>query len=252
MRDLRPLPSARAIRGDDQGYLAFHAPRYVHVLRRLAERRVGPDARVLDIGPSRLTTLIHQQFGCTVDSLGFGADRVTETGRHYEFDLNRAQARADWRLGLPRYDAVVMAEVLEHLHTAPQLVMRFVRTFVADHGLVLLQTPNAASLSKRLKLLLGRNPFEMIRVDTTNPGHFREYTLAELHRIARETGFAVARAETRCYFDMRYGIHTAEGNRPRPVRGRLMNVVYRMLPQPLRYGISMEWQADGEAAPLRG
>jgi cyclopropane fatty-acyl-phospholipid synthase-like methyltransferase len=239
--------SARVIRGDDDGYLAFHAPRYAYVLERLDALGVHESSRLLDIGPSRLTTLIHERFGCTVDSLGFGADHSTESGQHYEFDLNRAQDRAGWRSELPRYDVVVMAEVLEHLHTAPPLVMCFVRTLVASHGVLLLQTPNAASLSKRLKLLAGRNPFEMIRVDTANPGHFREYTRAELQDIARGAGFVVERSTTQCYFDMRYGLHTAEGNRPRPIKGTLMNVVYRALPSGLRYGISMEWRLPADA-----
>src|SRR5205823_6516869 len=110
-----------------------------------------------------------------------------------QFDLNDAQSEDTWRRDIPRYDVVVMAEVIEHLYTAPELVLGFLKTLVADNGLVIIQTPNAAALSKRLKLLFGRNPYELIRVDTTNPGHFREYTSRELIRIAEGAGFEVVR-----------------------------------------------------------
>ena len=37
-------------------------------------------------------------------------------------------------------------------------------------------------------MLKGDNPYEMIRKDNTNPGHFREYTANELLKISQEIG----------------------------------------------------------------
>ena len=85
--------SARAIRGEDQGYVAYHAPRYAYLLEVLARHGLGTDSSVLDIGPSCLTTLIRERFGIAVDSLGFGEDRATREGRHFGFDLDLAQRR---------------------------------------------------------------------------------------------------------------------------------------------------------------
>ena len=243
--------SARAIRGEDDGYVAFHAPRYAFLLREL-ERHVRPDSRVLDIGASRLTALVRERFGCRVDTLGFGGDQESPAGRHFEFDLNRSQNRSEWRVDLPRYDVIVMAEVIEHLYTAPQLVLAFVGSLLSDQGVLLLQTPNAASLSRRIKLLLGRNPYEMIRVDPLNPGHFREYTVAELRQIAREAGLRVERETLGFYLDMRFGLHTEAGNRPRLVTGAIKNVVYRSLPRSLRFGISMELRRDPASRATMG
>src|SRR4051812_30028368 len=130
--------SARAIRGADRGYTAFHAPRYAHLLETLDGAGVDAKTRILDIGRSRLTELIVQRFGARVDSLGFGPDGRTPEGFHYEFDLNRAQHRVNWRVDLPRYDVIVMAEVIEHLYTAPQLVLGFLRTLLASGGLLII------------------------------------------------------------------------------------------------------------------
>lgn len=220
------------------GYAAYHAPRYAFVLGLLADRGVGTATRLLDIGPSSLTGLMRARFGAPVDSLGYWREDAPDGMRHFDFDLNLAQEQATWRRDLPRYDGVVMAEVLEHLYTAPELVLRFVRTLVADDGWLLLQTPNAASLPKRLKLLAGRNPYEMIRVDRRDPGHFREYTVAELRRLAEAAGFRVEACHTAYYFDARHGRH-GPGGRPQPWVGLAKNLFYRSLPAGLREGITM-------------
>jgi len=231
--------SVKCIRGSDRGYVAFHAPRYRLILDLLHQHGVTPRSKVLDIGPSRLTWLIREEFGVAVDSLGFGEDQAHDAGKHFQFDLNLALNREQWRRDLPAYDFVLMAEVLEHLYTAPELVLAYVRTLVADNGLLILQTPNAASLPKRLKLLLGRNPYEMIRLEPADPGHYREYTIAELKRLVTGAGFRTERLMTAYWFDARFAHHETGQADPRPILGVLKNVVYRMLPMPLREGITI-------------
>ena len=72
------------------------------------------------------------------------------------------------------YDVVVMAEVIEHLYTAPSVVLPYLRTLVRPDGVLIIQTPNAAAVFRRLKLLMGSNPFTLINEDTTDPWDFRE------------------------------------------------------------------------------
>jgi SAM-dependent methyltransferase len=225
------------------GYLAFHAPRYRAVLDLLSGY-VGPKSGVLDIGRSSLTDLIARAFSVRVDSLGFALDGPTATGRHFHFDLNAAQSAASWRRDLGPYDVVVMAEVIEHIHTAPSLVLGFVRSLVAGGGILVLQTPNAAALHKRMKLLLGRNPYEMIREDVTDPGHFREYTRGELRGLAAGAGFEVVTTIAGNYFDYRFSRH-AHGAFHEDGLRRAINVAYALLPGRLRPGITMVLRALG-------
>lgn len=232
------------IRAGDEGYFAYHAPRYAYLLDLLGRLGARPGSTLLDIGPSRLTVLIREQLGITADSLGFGEDGDSVGGgRHFSFDLNQAQSPEGWRRDLPRYDFIVMAEVLEHLYTAPELVLAFVKSLLTDNGVLILQTPNAASLSKRIKLLLGRNPYERIRVDSKNPGHFREYTRKELSALAADLGFRVEEQATSFYFDARFA-HQASGEAAgkRGVLGTAKNLIYPILPAPLREGITMVWR----------
>jgi len=245
------LPTVAAIRGSDRGYTAFHAPRYRYLLGLLHDLGANERTRFLDIGRSQLTTLVHETFGARVDTLGFDPEGETAEGRHYHYDLNQAQWEERWRRDLPTYDVIVMAEVIEHLYTAPQLVLRFLRSLLADDGRLIVQTPNAAALAKRLKLLLGRNPHEMIRVDPTDPGHFREYTPAELRTLAREAGMTTERSERVHYFDSRFSHHGEGGPRPQPVVGTVKNVVYSMLPAALRLGMTVVLRPAGAERPGR-
>jgi SAM-dependent methyltransferase len=235
---MRGSYSAASIRGSDRGYVAFHAQRFAYLLDLLGHLGIDDTTRVLDIGRARLTELIAEKFGLRVDSLGFEPDASTQQGVNYRFDLNDAQTESSWRRDIPSYDVIVMAEVIEHLYTAPELVLRFLGTLVADNGLLVIQTPNAAALPKRIKLALGRNPYEMIRLDPTNPGHFREYTSRELTRVAEDAGFEVVRKENRWYFDARFAHH---GPQPRyqPIVGSIKNLLYPLMPGAWQFGMTL-------------
>ncbi len=70
-------------------------------------------------------------------------------------------------------------------------------------GYLILQTPNGISLGRRLQMLAGRYPLEMIREDRNNPGHFREYTRDELIACGRAAGFEIIHASLSNYFGER-------------------------------------------------
>jgi len=96
--------------------------------------------------------------------------------------------------------------VIEHLNTPPRRVLEFLAAQLAPGGWLVLTTPNAVWLKNRLRLLMGRNPFELLRDDRS--GHVREYTLAELAAAAGEAGLEVAAAE-------RHGLYHFAGAKDR-------------------------------------
>jgi 2-polyprenyl-3-methyl-5-hydroxy-6-metoxy-1,4-benzoquinol methylase len=236
---MKPSDSDAGAQRFNPGYLAFHAPRYAFVAQLVRDQARAPGIRILDVGPSPLTAMIAGQTGASVDSLGLEPDGPSPSGRHYRFNLNDTQDRDRWRLVLGPYDIIVAAEVLEHLHTAPELVLAYLRQLLGPRGLLIVQTPNAAALWKRRMLLGGRNPYQRIRVDATDPGHFREYTRAELGQILKETGFAVEQTWMKFYVDARFERHVTGLEPPARAKGFLKNIVYRLLPGPLREGITV-------------
>jgi SAM-dependent methyltransferase len=210
-------------REEARRYLAYHARRYATLGAVARELLTGVEhPRVLDAGPNFETALLRAG-GAHVDTLGF-AHPLFGPGageRHVEADLNDTGVRGDGS-----YDLVVLAEVIEHLHTAPELVLDALASWLRPRGALLVQTPNAVALHKRLRMLGGRNPLEPIRADASNPGHFHEYTLGELYAAAALAGLRVEGRRVENYF--------GAGRSARAYAG-----VGRVLPASLRHGITI-------------
>jgi SAM-dependent methyltransferase len=213
----------------DAAYRAYHARRYATLLDVVRTQLAGVEApRILDVGPNAQTELLRRETtAAVVDTLGYEHPHYTGGGRHVEVDLDATDAD-----GIPQgdssYDAVVMAEVIEHLHTAAPTVLRYLAGWLRPGGVLVLQTPNAVALHKRLRMLAGRNPYEPIRSTPRNPGHFHEYTLGELTDAAAAAGLVPSGRLTANYFGdsgtAAYRLYAALG----PV-----------LPESLRHGITM-------------
>jgi hypothetical protein len=221
---------------EERAYLRTHSRRYEFLLQALGRLRFE---RLLDVGPSYESDLIRDAFpSARVDTLGFADARfpLREGETHTELDLNDATDESRWPAIGP-YDVIVCAEVVEHLYISPVHPLRMFRSIVEPDGRVILQTPNAAALSRRFWLLAGRNPFELLREDLHHAGHFREYTLTELEGLAARAGFVVEHAERQNYF--------LTGSR----KNRLLVDAGFLTPPPLRQGITLELRAGVSVPP---
>jgi trans-aconitate methyltransferase len=178
---------------ESREYIQSHAWRYEHMLREI-DRLIKQNQikRILDIGCAYQTELLRRIYPeIVVDTMGFADIRFAARpqDKHIEYDLNLAQNQTppEWK----KYDLVIMAEVIEHLYTAPSLVLRFLHQVISPAGFLFIQTPNAVGLSKRIRMFFGRHPYEMLREDMKNPGHYREYTLPELVKVGSDHGFRI-------------------------------------------------------------
>lgn len=220
----RQLPdlSGRYTAPEEQVYLRTHEARYGLLLDL-----VGPLApsRILVVGPSYESMLLRETFpDACVNSLGWLDHRfpLREGESHVQVDLNDGE-----RPQLEEHDVVVCSEVIEHLHVAPVPVLRFLASGLRPGGHLILQTPNATALPKRLRMLLGRNPYDPIRENPENPGHFHEYTVDELLEAVEASGLEVTRWLTENYFN--------HGSR----KNRIYRALGPVLPRTLREGITV-------------
>jgi 2-polyprenyl-3-methyl-5-hydroxy-6-metoxy-1,4-benzoquinol methylase len=147
---------------------------------------------------------------------------------------------------VPRGDVIVFAEVLEHLHCAPEHVLSWLASRLAPGGRIVLQTPNAVAAHKRALMLLGRHPFERLRLDPSCPGHVREHTLHELREYAREAGLRVERVIRASYFDYRFRLDAKTHRHVRTPWGAAGNVAYAAMPGFLARGITMVLAREGD------
>lgn len=189
------------------GYYEFHEKRWAYLLD-LLERYLHPDSSILDIGRSPLTALLFERYR-DLTTLGFPLEdtqldklvQIPQEIPHIEFDLNDSGDPEKW-VELPRFDAIIFAEVLEHLYVAPEHVFSFLKSGLKAGGYLVLQTPNATAIGKRLKMIMGIHSYERIRKGD-DPGHFREYTKNELLGYSRKAGFKVIMHEYKNYFGLK-------------------------------------------------
>jgi SAM-dependent methyltransferase len=208
-------------------YLRFHANRYAFLLRKVDALEHG---RILDIGASFQTTMMRDIYpDSAVDTLGFDDPRFPRRGkdRHIDFDLNDCVKPEAWPTVDEPYDLVVMAEVLEHVYTAARPVLTFVGSLLRPGGALIIQTPNAVNLGRRISTLRGRNPFGMIREERKNPGHFCEFTVGDLRGAAESAGLVVESATITNYFGSR------------GYRKSIYEILCSILPGDLRDGITL-------------
>lgn len=179
--------------------MSFHRRRADFLLDSIARLGLAPSSTVLDVGRSPLTNLVVNVLPA-VTTLGLPLEATLldkadplDTTRvpHVVFDLNTCADRDVWIL--PRqYDLVLFNEVIEHLRVSPTWVFRYLRELLRPGAYLIIQTPNAASLGHRLKLLSGRNPFvEFALGGEEGAHHFREYTRSELLAHTEAAGLAL-------------------------------------------------------------
>ncbi|MBS1706375.1 MAG: methyltransferase domain-containing protein [Armatimonadetes bacterium] len=217
-------------------YVGFHSRRFAVLLTILESLGTTQESKLLDVGPTFTSILFHHHFNCTVDSLSFSPDETTPFGTNYEFDLNRSQRKETWRTDLGGYDAVVFAEVIEHLYTAPSVALEYLKSLVKPGGYILVQTPNALGIKQRLQLLAGKHPYEEINPDPNSPNHFRESTLAELVRYSQGAGLEVVHAAHYNYFNPTF---RQKNKRIRPWMGALFFRISDFLPSRLKRGMTV-------------
>jgi 2-polyprenyl-3-methyl-5-hydroxy-6-metoxy-1,4-benzoquinol methylase len=177
------------------------------------------------VGPSFETALLREALpAAQVNTLGWEDHRFPrrEGEYHTQLDLNDSDYPE-----LEPHDVIVCGEVIEHLHVALVPVLRFLSTGLSPRGSLVIQTPNAAALPKRLRMIVGRNPYEPIRSTPQNPGHFHEYTVGELRAALTDAGFEITRLVTANYFD--------HGSR----KNRAFRALGPVVPRTLREGITV-------------
>jgi 2-polyprenyl-3-methyl-5-hydroxy-6-metoxy-1,4-benzoquinol methylase len=89
------------------------------------------------------------------------------------------------------FRAVFAGEIIEHLVDTDSFLADIYRV-LAPGGMVVITTPNLASLENRVRLLFGRYPM-WLEYDLSDQGHVRAYTVPTLKKHLRRRGFTVER-----------------------------------------------------------
>jgi 2-polyprenyl-3-methyl-5-hydroxy-6-metoxy-1,4-benzoquinol methylase len=196
---------------------------------------IRPGSRVLDLGCSQgLLAAPLRERGVTtigVDAGPPGALRE-ELAEYHSRDLEQP-------LELPvgrDFDYVVIADVIEHVRNAQQL-LRNARRFLKPEGRLLISTPNIALWFYRLSLLVGR--FEYGPRGVLDRTHVHLYTRATFRREVERAGFDVL-AER--YTALPFEVVFESTGRSRLIRrlARAYHGLARLWPEMFAYQVLLE------------
>jgi len=175
-------------------------------MAELIARHVPAHGRILDIGcgPCDKTAVLGRMgYRCTgIDDFG---DAWHREGDNFE-RIKRFASDAGVRLvegdgkSLPfvhgSFDAVMLCDVIEHLHASPRALLGAAIDLLQDDGWLVISVPNALNLRKRIDVLRGRTnypPYEQFfRSGDSWRGHVREYAWRDLEELARRLGLVDA------------------------------------------------------------
>jgi len=153
---------------------------------RLVERYCKPGSLVLDLGAQPfIISRALKMMGYEVVAFDVEPEPYAEIAERCAVKVAKCDLERD-ELGVAGADCAVFTEVLEHLHYYAPAVLAKINRSLKPGGILILTTPNIASLFRRLRLLLGRQPLYRY--------HVREYTLREVISMVEAAGFRVVEA----------------------------------------------------------
>lgn len=154
---------------------------------------VPPSGRILEIGAATgYMTRALQAHGLEVVATELDSAAVAEAAsqgtslRHGQ--LLDVLQQSEWG----SFDAVVAADVVEHVQNAAEL-LRSLRGCLRSGGHLVMSVPNVAHWTVRVALAMGR--FEYTRTGLLDQTHVRFYTRSSLRELVKSAGFEIVQED---------------------------------------------------------
>jgi len=196
-------------------YLSGHLARLVKTLGMIP--RGADNSRILEMGcylqitPALRNLLGYGEVRGCYEGCGGSERRVVHArdGEPFECEIDLFDAEVDpFPYAGGHFDTVLCCELLAHLSQDPMRMMNEIHRILKPGGILVLTTPNAASLRAADAILKGKHPAlynnRYPRPPAPSPEalrarHVREYTPGELVSLLCDSGFVVTRIETGRY-----------------------------------------------------
>ena len=151
---------------------------------------VEPGSRVLEFGCATgyMSQALRDRLGAAVVGVELNPEAARLAEEHCERVLagDAEELDLEAELGSERFDAILFADVLEHLRD-PGALLKRVRPFVAEGGAVVASIPNVAHAAVRLALLSGS--FRYREQGLLDEGHLRFFTREGVQDLFEGSGY---------------------------------------------------------------
>lgn len=194
-----PLPFEE-MAGDELEYFYYHVSRYSTLLSVIDSKIEDKKQKLLlDRGnlPGHLSILLKEIFEFEVTGVNHNLGehfraRMSQNNIHV-YKCNVEKDKLPFTDNI--FDIVTCSELIEHLPFDPYHMLREVQRVLNKGGILILTTPNLATLTNRVKLLFGKSinwplagPLPFFERDVYDR-HNREYTASEVEYMLRQCNF---------------------------------------------------------------
>lgn len=176
----------------------YHALRLWEIRRSVevkmpASRGNVPSILELGAGSPMLALLLAEDgYAVTASDI---EPAVLESLRCAQLAAVAIDASSSFGASVGKFDCVIAGEVIEHLYD-PVFFLKQCRDALRPGGIVVLSTPNLATLQDRWRFMFGRAPRQ---VDPLHPYlwlHIRPFTVSLLKALGEHTGLSVVRVRS--------------------------------------------------------
>jgi GT2 family glycosyltransferase/2-polyprenyl-3-methyl-5-hydroxy-6-metoxy-1,4-benzoquinol methylase len=162
---------------------------------------IAPKSKVLEFGPAhgRMTKYLKENLDCVVDIVEIDEEAGRDASQYADHALlgNIAGDIENYvwleKFGGNRYDYIIFADVLEHLHN-PEDVIAKCKRILKDSGSILISLPNIAHNSILINLYF--NKFKYTEYGLLDRTHIRFFAFNELDTLYKNVGFVLTEFHT--------------------------------------------------------
>lgn len=189
-----------------QDYLSFHLSRFIELLKFIPYR--NKDSNLLELGAflpfsyvlATLRVHSHVEIAdmppwCKEKSFEVTISPGSQQNSPQFFTAKVFNVEKD-KFPYPEkyFDTVIASEIIEHLTSDPMFMLLEINHILKNDGILIMTTPNVASLRSIISILNAENPIGEHRYSPDGncySRHNREYTVKEVSDLVTNAGFCV-------------------------------------------------------------
>ncbi len=147
------------------------------------------EGTVLDVGcgGGYLMSLM-ENLGFKTQGIDVSSNAVKEA-RKRGLNVKKLNLEENWGENVKtKFDLVVAGEIIEHIYDTDSFLENINHVLIPG-GVLIITTPNVATLGRRLMLLLGKGPLLETTLGSEDAGHIRYFTFSTMKNLLGEHGF---------------------------------------------------------------